>query len=162
VKAAADSDTPCFWEKLVLACYLRLIGASQKSAGAAVGRSERTIRVWEADTALWTRATEAARQRWLGEITALARRQLLKGLMDADVDQALKVLERLDMDLAPPAHRLKHEGQVSLSTSAEWQELRTVILRALSAYPEARARVVAALTQEAEEAADYGHNGTPR
>src|SRR5436853_604320 len=143
MKPAADSGLHRHWEKVVLSAYYRLLGSSQTAAGAAVGRSQRTIRVWENEAALWTRATEEARRRWLGEISSLARRQLLKGLMDADADLALKVIERLDPDLAPPSQRLRHEGHVSLSTSAEWQELRTVILRALSAYPEARARVVA-------------------
>jgi hypothetical protein len=152
---------PVFWEKLILAAYFRLLGSTQKQAGAAVGRSERTIRVWEADKPLWQRALAAAKDRWLGEVTSLARRQLLKAMVTADGDLSLKLLERLDEALAPPSQRLKHEGAVSLSTSEEWQALRTTILRALSAYPEARARVVAALTPETAAEAPYGRNGTP-
>lgn len=142
-----------------MAAYLRLLGASQKAAAAAIGRSERTIRNWEAETALWTKASEEARQRWLTEVTAMARRQLLKGLMTADAEMALKVIERLDADLAPPAHRLKHEGQVDLMAHPAWIELRTMILQALAPYPEARVHLAGVLMQEGE--AGYEHrNGT--
>jgi hypothetical protein len=98
-------------------------------------------------------------------VTALARRQLLKGLITADAELALKVLERLDTDLAPPAHRLKHEGQVSLVDHPAWLELRTLILQALAPYPEARVRVAAVLMQEQESSYEHrnGHsNGTGR
>ena len=74
MKPAGDPDTPRHWEKRVLAAYYRLLGSSQKAAGAAVGRSERSVWTWEQDTVTWTQATEEARKRWLGEVTALARR----------------------------------------------------------------------------------------
>jgi hypothetical protein len=110
--AAAGSPRPAYWEKLVLASYLRILGATQKEAGAAVGRSVRTIRVWENDTALWRRATEEAHTRWLAEVTALARRQLLKAATTADGDLALRLLERIDTALAPPTQRLRHTHEV--------------------------------------------------
>jgi hypothetical protein len=118
-KTAAFSDgtpRPSYWEKLVLASYYRLLGATQIQAGAAVGRSERTIRVWEADRILWQRASEEAHQRWLGEITAAARRAVLDNA-GTDVDLALKLLERLDSDLAPPAqrHKVHHDMGEGLS-----------------------------------------------
>ena len=150
-KHAAFSDgTPCpaFWEKCVLAAYYRLLGSSQKVASTAVGRNERTIRNWEANTVLWARATDTAKQRWLGAVTSLARRQLLKAMGDADGDLALKLLERLDDALAPAAHRLKHEGSVNLSTSEEWQQLRSAILSALADLPEARLRLAHVLAGE--------------
>ena len=115
MKTAAFSDAtpqPKYWEKLVLASYYRLLGSSQQEAGAAVGRSARTVRVWEADTALWAQATEEARKRWLGEVTALARRALLKAAMSADGGLALKILERIDTGLAPAAQRLKVQHEV--------------------------------------------------
>jgi hypothetical protein len=55
MKPAAFSESnpvPRHWEKRVLTAYLRMMGMTQKQAGAAVGRSERTIRDWEADTAI--------------------------------------------------------------------------------------------------------------
>jgi hypothetical protein len=119
-KFAAFADgTPCppFWERCVLSAYHRLLGASQRAAGAAVSRSARTVRGWEADVELWARATEEARTRWLGEVTALARRQLLHALTTADGDLALKVLERIDTDLAPATqrHKIQHEVGEGLS-----------------------------------------------
>ena len=163
--AAFDDGTPCpaFWEKCVLAAYLRLLGGSQPQAGAAVGRNERTIRNWEADTALWTRAVDAAKERWLGEVTSLARRQLLKAMVTADGDLALKVLERLDDALAPAAHRLKHEGALKLTSQPEWQQLRSAILAALADLPEARLRLAHVLAGEPlpMETHSNGHsNGT--
>src|SRR4029453_13689995 len=107
---AFDDGTPrpAYWEKAVMAAYHRLLGSSQKVASAAVGRNEQTIRNWEANTVLWARAVAAAKERLLGEISSVARRQLLKGLMTDTGDLSLKILERLDDALAPPAHRLKH------------------------------------------------------
>jgi hypothetical protein len=116
--SAAQPDTPAYWEKLVLASYYRLLGATQKAAGAAVGRSERTIRAWEADTARWTQAADEARKRWLGEVTAMARRQLLQAATTADGDLALKILERLDKDLAPPTLRIKQTHEVGAGLSS--------------------------------------------
>ncbi len=165
MKVAGDPKQPAHWEKVVLASYWRLLGSSQKAAGAAIGRSERTIRNWEADTVLWTRATEEARTRWLGEVTALARRQLLAGLMSADADLALKVIERLDPALAPASLRLKHEGQVDLMAHPAWVELRTMILRELAAYPEVKTRLAAVLSmgqEPYEEHRNGSTNGTAR
>ena len=160
-KTAVFSDgvrIPVFWEKCVLAAYYRLLGSSQRVASTAIGRNERTIRNWEANTALWMRATETAKTRWLGEVTSLARRQLLKAMTAADGELSLKLLERLDDALAPPAHRLKHEGQVALTSSAEWQQLRAAILEALADLPEARLRL--AMVLSGEEEADAHRNGT--
>jgi hypothetical protein len=158
--AAWFSPRPPYWEKVVLAAYLRALGGTQTAAGAAVGRSVRTIRVWESDAALWREATEEARQRWLGEVTALARRQLLTAMADADGDLALRLLERLDAELAPPAHRLKHEGAITLTQHPEWQALRTAILHALADLPEARLRLAAVLTGEPLTGDDHGHGAT--
>jgi hypothetical protein len=119
-KTAAFSDgtpIPVFWEKCILAAYYRLLGGTQKQASAAVGRNERTIRTWEADTALWARASEEARQRWLGEVIAVARRRLLQGMLSAEADLALKLLERIDAELAPATqrHKVHHEVSAGLS-----------------------------------------------
>src|SRR4029453_18938890 len=150
---------PAWWEKGVLAAYYRLLGSSQKQASAAVGRNERTIRNWEANTAVWTRATQAAKDRWLGEVTSLARRQLLKAMMDANGELSLKLLERLEPDLAPPSQRLKHEGQVALTQQPEWQQLRSAILHALADLPEARLRLAAVLAAD-EAVGEVHRNGS--
>jgi len=162
-KFAAFADgAPCppFWEKCVLAAYYRLLGGSQPQAGAAVGRSQRTVRMWEADKTLWARATAQAKERWLGEVTALARRQLLKAMVSADGDLALKLLERLDEALAPASQRLKHEGSVSLTGQPEWQQLRTAILTALAPYPEARILLAGVLAGELPSGAEYRNGAT--
>ena len=109
--SAGSTPAPRYWEKAVLCAYYRLLGATQKAAGAAVGRSERTVRVWEADSTLWTRASAEAKQRWLGEVTAAARQALLDNV-GTDAGLALKLLERLDPDLAPPTQRLKVNHEV--------------------------------------------------
>ena len=159
--AAFDDGTPRppYWEKLVLACYLRSLGSTQVQAAAAIGRRVRAVRGWEAQTVLWQRGLDAARARWLGEITALAKRRLLQAMMTADGKLALDLLERLDPALAPPAHRLKHEGTVALTQQPEWQALRTAILQALADLPEARLRLAAVLTGDPGARGGY-HNGT--
>jgi len=119
-KTAAFADgtpIPPFYEKAVLAAYYRLLGGTQKQAGAAVGRTERTVRTWEADVSLWSKAREAARQRWLGEVISLARRRLLQTMLAAAADLALKLLERIDPELAPATqrHKVHHEVGQGLS-----------------------------------------------
>jgi len=85
------TPAPRSFEKQVAAAYLRMLGATQKAAGAAVGRSERTLQAWEAETVLWTRAREEARRRWLGELTDAARKTLLETIRAGDGDLAMKV-----------------------------------------------------------------------
>jgi hypothetical protein len=95
-----------------------MLGATQKAAGAAVGRSERTVQAWEADTMRWTRAREEARRRWLGDLTDAARQTVLDTIRAGDGDLAMKVLERVDTDLAPPAQRLHHKHEIGLGLSS--------------------------------------------
>ena len=107
-----DRPRPRHWEKRVLAAYLRMLGGTQTEAGTAVGRSERTVRDWEADAATWACAREEARQRWLSELTDAARMALLSTIKTGNGWLALQVLERLDRDLAPPSVKLKHDVEV--------------------------------------------------
>lgn len=59
----------------------------------------------------WARAREEARQRWLGDVTDVARQSLLKHLKEAySGELALKVLERVDEDLAPAKQHVSVEG----------------------------------------------------
>jgi hypothetical protein len=83
-----------------------------KQAAQAVGRSPRRAREWESDAVWWERAREEARRRWLRETADLARQSLHKALQGTDGDLALKVLERLDSDLAPPTQRVKMSHEV--------------------------------------------------
>jgi len=92
---------PQQWERLVLYAYLRMMGATQKDAGSAVGRAKRTVQVWEEDKALYGQARTEARERWLGELTDAARVTLLKTIREGHGVLALQVLERLDPALAP-------------------------------------------------------------
>ena len=57
-------------------------------------------------------AREEARQRWLVDLTDASRKTLLDSIRAGGGDLALKVLERLDRDLAPPAQRLQHQHEV--------------------------------------------------
>jgi hypothetical protein len=97
------------WDKVVSAAYLRIIGHTQAEAAEAVGRNARTIREWEADTALWNAARDEARDRWLREVTDAARRSVLKAA-GRNADLGLKVLERVDPAFAPK-QKLEHTGK---------------------------------------------------
>lgn len=121
MKPAAFSESttrPRHWEKRVLTAYLRMMGMTQNQAGAAVGRSERTVRDWEADTQTWPRAREEARRRWLGDLTDAARQTLLAAIRAGDGDLAMKVVERVDGDLAPPTQRLHHKHEIGPGLSS--------------------------------------------
>jgi hypothetical protein len=142
----AQQHRPRQWEKWVLYAYLRMQGLTQKAAGSAVGRAKRTVAEWEEDKALYAQAREEARQRWLSDVSDAARTTLLKALQGDAGDLALKVLERIDPDLAPAAQRLKHEGQIDLVAHPAWLTLRMQILQVLAPYPEARAQLAEMLS----------------
>ena len=112
------TPAPRSFEKQVAAAYVRMLGATQKAAGAAVGRSERTMQVWEADTLTWERARAEARRRWLGALTDASRKTLLETIRAGDGDLAMKVLERVDGALAPPTQRLQHRHEIGPGLSS--------------------------------------------
>jgi hypothetical protein len=112
------TPAPRSFEKQVAAAYVRMLGATQKAAGAAVGRSERTLQAWEADTLTWERARAEARCRWLGELTDASRKTLLETIRAGDGDLAMKVLERVDGALVPPTQRLHHRHEIGLGLSS--------------------------------------------
>ena len=85
----------------MLYAYLRMMGATQRDAGSAVGRKKRTVQEWEEDKVMYAHAREEARQRWLGELTDAARVALLATIRAGAGELALKVLERIDVELAP-------------------------------------------------------------
>lgn len=108
-RKTAPTDPPekphAHWDKVVSAAYLRIIGHTQRDAAIGVGRSLRSIQSWEADSELWALARAAARDRWFSNVTDVARATVLKGAAK-DPDLSLRLLERIDPDLAP---RSKHE-----------------------------------------------------
>ena len=114
---------PQHWEKWVLYAYLRMLGATQNSAASAVGRKKRTCQEWQEDRALFAQAREEARQRWLNDVTDAARKTLLDTIRGGAGDLALKLLERVDRDLAPAMQRLKMDHEVHEGLSGLLQTL---------------------------------------
>jgi DNA-binding XRE family transcriptional regulator len=135
MKPAAVSETaahPRHWEKRVLAAYLRMMGGTQQAAAAAVGRSERTIRDWEADRPSWIVARDEARQRWREELTDASRLALLNTIKQGNGYLALQVLERTDDDLSPRKDHVDISGTIKVvrlpqkAASADaWEQSRT-------------------------------------
>jgi hypothetical protein len=146
---------PPYWERLVLYAYGRMTGSTQKDAAAAVGRKKRTAQDWEADKVLYAQAREEAKQRWLGELADASRQALLSTIRGGHGELALKVLERLDSELAPAAHRLKHEGAVDLTLHPAWLTLRMQILQILAPYPAARAELAELLSDDTRNGAGH-------
>jgi sulfur carrier protein ThiS len=96
-----------FWEKRVIAAYLRMLGHSQKAVAAAVNRNVRTIRNWENETATWTQARDEAAARWLSDLVDAARGTVLTAVQGGDAALALSILERRLPELAPPKSRVE-------------------------------------------------------
>jgi hypothetical protein len=112
VLPGAAPRQPPHWEKIVLYAFLRMLGSSQKDAASAVGRKKRTVQDWQADKPLYAQAREEARPRWMQELTDASRQTLLATIRAGAGELALKVLERVDADLAPATQRHKVEHQV--------------------------------------------------
>lgn len=96
---------PRSWDAAVSAAYLRLLGHSQAAAADAAGVGERTLRGWER-AQWWPRAIAEAEARWLDGLTAAARCTLLRAVRDGDAERALRILERVMPELAPPRMRV--------------------------------------------------------
>jgi len=110
-----------YWEKCILAAYLRMMGATQLDAARAVGRSIRTIATWESRKDHWALALAEARKRWLVDLEHASRAALLRTIKDGNGLLALQVLERIDPELAPAKQRLDVElsdGLASLLAQA--------------------------------------------
>lgn len=100
-----------YWDKMVSAAYLRMLGATQEEAAEAVGRAERTIHGWEKDER-WSLAREEAKERWLSGLADKARARALELIEETDdLGDVLKVLERLDERLLPPKQRMELTGE---------------------------------------------------
>lgn len=107
----SDEKLHAHWDKVVSAAYLRMIGATQEAAAAAVGRSGRTIRSWESEEELWTHARAEARSRWLTDAEDAARSAVLKSMQLGNADLGKWLLERVEPALAPPKQRHELGGQ---------------------------------------------------
>jgi hypothetical protein len=103
---------PKHWERVVLYAFLRMMGHTQKHAAHVVQRSERRAQEWEENRRLYAEAREEARQRWLTETVDAARKTLFDAIQGGAGDLALKLLERVDADLAPATQRLKVDHEV--------------------------------------------------
>jgi hypothetical protein len=99
--APEPEPLPRHWEKRVLYAFLRMMGATQKDAGSAVGRAHRTVQVWEEEKSTFAQAREEARKRWLVELGDASRQTLLTTIRKGNGVLALQVLERVDPALAP-------------------------------------------------------------
>lgn len=110
--SASGNDTKlhAHWDKVVSAAYLRILGHTQKEAAEAVGRSDRTLREWEADEHLWSAARSEARSRWLNDAEDAARRAVLNSLKLGNADLGKWMLERVDTTFAPPKQRVESTG----------------------------------------------------
>lgn|GEM_PF-3027195 len=95
---------PHSWDKAVSAAYLRLLGNSQEASARSAGISPRSLVSWET-CSWWPQAKQEAKERWLNDLVAKARVSIEAGVQD-DPNLALKILERLDLDLRPPKERM--------------------------------------------------------
>lgn len=106
---AEGRERHAHWDKVVSAAYLRIIGHTQKQTAKGVGRAVRTIQLWESNAELWAAAREEARERWL-QATIDASRQSVLRAAGRNADLGLKILERVDPELAP-RQRHEHTGK---------------------------------------------------
>ena len=105
---------PVHWEKRVLAAYLLMMGDTWVATAAKVGRTEQTIANWKRHES-WPAAKAEAERRWLYDIKDVARRAVYRQLSEGDGDLGLKILERLEDELAPKQNHVvtgKHGGPV--------------------------------------------------
>jgi transcriptional regulator with XRE-family HTH domain len=115
---------PAFWEKRVIAAYLRLLGATQEATAGAINRSKRTVQYWESDKSAWKLAQEEAAERWLDDLTNAARKTVLEAIRAGDSQLAMAILERRVPELAPPKSRVE--------VSIDWDRLTDDELRRLA------------------------------
>ena len=111
-------EKPQDWDKAVSVAYLRLLGAPIRTAAKVAGVGERTLHRWERSP-WWPDATAEANDRWFKNVTAAARRTLLKAIRAGRSDHALQILERVEPRLAPPKQRMEHSGPDGAPIAAE-------------------------------------------
>lgn len=92
-----------YWPKRVLAAWLRIMGATWEQAGASVGRHGDTVRKWSEDRESWALARRQAHDLFIDDLHDASARAVLQTLLAGNADIGLKVLERLEPQLAPPS-----------------------------------------------------------
>jgi len=98
-----------------MGAYVRILGGTQREAGEAAGVTMRTVGNWERSD-WWDDALAEARELWLTEATAQARKTLLRILEDTDPETrdartVRWLLERVDERLLPPKQRQEITGK---------------------------------------------------
>jgi len=120
---------PQDWDKALAAAFFWQIAGELKATAKAVGISESTMQRW-VRSPWWGRACAESRPDWFSHLTAESRRTVVKAIQEGDSDLALRILERTDPQLAPPAQRLEVRASVQqLIASLPADEVRR--LRAL-------------------------------
>lgn len=99
-------------ETALSAAYLRLLGHTQVEAAHATGIDPRTLGRWESCGG-WDDVASEAADRWLHGAVAKARRALLAALEQPDGPLALRVLERVVPELAPPSQQVHLTGSLA-------------------------------------------------
>ena len=100
---------PKHWDNMVRAAMMRVLGATQKEAAEAAGRSERTIRDWEASP-LWREALVEVEGLWLVDLKHAAMGTVLRNVA-LNPMLGWDILQRLVPALAPQAKRMELTGK---------------------------------------------------
>lgn len=104
-----SSAGPKSRDKALSAAYLRTLGHSQEDAANAAGVNRRTLQRWE-HSSWWPGIEREAADQWLSGAVGQARRALLLALAKPDGPLALRILERVVPELAPPSQRIEVSG----------------------------------------------------
>lgn len=102
---------PHDWDKCVSVAYLRILGYSQEDSAKGVGVGVRSVIRWE-QCSWWRDAKEEAADRWMNDLTAAARRNLLESVKSGGTrpETMLDILERVDDRLLPAKQRHELSG----------------------------------------------------
>ncbi len=108
-QSKASDPRPRRWEQGISCAYHRLIGFTIAESAKRAGVGKRTLDRWlKADW--WPDACAEASSRWLGHVEERSRAQLVKGVEAGDTSIALKIIERLVPELAPPSVSTIHHA----------------------------------------------------
>ena len=119
---------PQQWSKAVHVAALLAIGVTQKEAANAAGCSDRTVRNW-IHSSWWPNAVEQAKDTMLSSLFMRAYQTIYKDVSE-NPDRAWQVLERLSLQLAPPADRVHIEQDMRQVQTVEQNIVQTQQVRA--------------------------------
>ena len=114
-------------DKALRAAYFRLIGYSLRDAASSANIGTRTLERYES-CSWWQDLLAEADRKYLSELTAKSRQSLLKGV-EKDSSLALRVVERLIPELAPPAQRMNVDATIGVETSDARSKLEDLVNR---------------------------------